>query len=145
MNSVTFQGITLELLKFSVLYATVLTASGVNPNGFQQPATGERKVLRRKADVADRNLQLTLQHRLMGGFSVYASWCAEECASMPHLNPYVHSCVEHPTLSCPACKWVEERRTVDVLVCDEGTLWPFNPLSERAKAWVADVADILIP
>jgi hypothetical protein len=30
-----------------------LTASGVNPNGFQQPATGERKVLGRKADVAD--------------------------------------------------------------------------------------------
>src|SRR5690242_15447751 len=56
---VTLQGITLELLKFHGLYATVLTASGVDPNGFQQPATGERKVLRRKADVADRNLQLT--------------------------------------------------------------------------------------
>ncbi len=65
---------------------------------------------------------------------------------MRHLNPYVHSCVEHPTLSCPACKWVEERRTVDVLVCDEGAIWLFNPLSERAKAWVAEhVADILIP
>lgn len=30
---------------------------------------------------------------------------------MSELSPYVHSCVEHPTLSCPACKWVAERRT----------------------------------
>ncbi len=54
MGEVTFEGITLELLKGPAFYAIVLTASGVNPNGFQQPATGERKVLRRKADVADR-------------------------------------------------------------------------------------------
>ena len=32
---------------------------------------------------------------------------------MSELSPYIHSCVEHPTLSCPACKWVEERRTVE--------------------------------
>ena len=59
---------------------------------------------------------------------------------MSELSPYSHSCVEHPTLSCPACKWVEERRTVDVLVRDEGTIWLVRPLSERAKAWVAYVA-----
>jgi len=53
-NSVTLQDITLELLKGSAFYAIVLIASGVNPNGFQQPATGERKVLGRKADVAER-------------------------------------------------------------------------------------------
>ena len=57
---------------------------------------------------------------------------------MPHLNRYVHTCVDQPRLVCPACKWAEERQRVDVLVCDEGTIWLFNPLSERAKAWVAE-------
>jgi hypothetical protein len=49
---------------------------------------------------------------------------------MSELSPYVYSCIEHPTLSCPACKWVEKRRTVDVLVYNEGSIWLFNPLSE---------------
>ena len=56
---------------------------------------------------------------------------------MSQLSPYVHSCTEHPRLPCPACCWAEEHRP-DVLVCDEGTIWLFNPLSERAKAWVAE-------
>lgn len=57
---------------------------------------------------------------------------------MRHLNPYVHTCVDLPRHVCPACRWAEVRQSVDVLVCDEGTLWLFNPLSERAKAWVAE-------
>jgi hypothetical protein len=57
---------------------------------------------------------------------------------MRHLNPYVHTCVDQPRLVCPACKWAEERQTVDVLVHNEGTIWLFNPLSERAKAGVAE-------
>jgi len=57
---------------------------------------------------------------------------------MHYLNPYVHTCVDQPMLVCPACKWAKERQTADVLVYDEGTIWLFNPLSERAKAWVAD-------
>lgn len=57
---------------------------------------------------------------------------------MRHLNPYVHTCADQPGLVCPACKCAEERQRVDVLVHDEGTIWLFNPLSERAKAWVAE-------
>ena len=57
---------------------------------------------------------------------------------MCHLNPYVHTCINEPSLVCPACKWVEERHMVDVLVYNEGTIWLFNPLSERAKEWVTE-------
>lgn len=57
---------------------------------------------------------------------------------MSHLNPYVHTCIDEPSLVCPACKWVEERQMVDFLVYNEGTIWLFNPLSERANAWVAE-------
>ncbi len=57
---------------------------------------------------------------------------------MSELSPYVHSCAEYPNLARPACGWAEQREAVDVLVCDEGTIWLFNPLSERAKAWVAE-------
>ncbi len=55
---------------------------------------------------------------------------------MSHLNRYVHTCVDHPSLVCPACKWAAERQRLDVLVHTEGTIWVFNPLSERARAWV---------
>jgi virulence-associated protein VagC len=27
----------------------------------------------------------------------------------PHLNPYVHTRVDHPTVVCPACKWAEQQ------------------------------------
>lgn len=57
---------------------------------------------------------------------------------MPYLNPYVHTCVDQPRLVCPACQWAEERQRADVLVCEGGTIVLFNPLSERAKAWVAE-------
>jgi hypothetical protein len=57
---------------------------------------------------------------------------------MCYLNPYVHTCVDHPNLICPACSWAEEQQHADVLVCDGGTLWLFHPLSERAKEWVRE-------
>jgi hypothetical protein len=55
-----------------------------------------------------------------------------------HLNPHSHSCAEHPNLACPACKWAEEQQAVDVLVHNEGTVWLFNPISERASEWVGE-------
>lgn len=57
---------------------------------------------------------------------------------MRHLNPYVHTCSDQQGLVCPACRWAEVRQSVDVLVHNEGTIWLFNPLSERAKARVAE-------
>ncbi len=57
---------------------------------------------------------------------------------MAHLNRYVHTCVDHPSLVCPACKWAEEHQTADVLVHNESTICLFNPLSERAKTWVKE-------
>ncbi len=50
-------------------------------------------------------------------------------------SPYSHSCVEHPRLACPACRWAEEHQP-DVIVCNEGTLFLFRPLTDRAKDWI---------
>jgi len=49
---------------------------------------------------------------------------------MSNLNPYVHSCVEHPRLPCPACCWAEEHQP-DVLVCDECTVVLFRPVCDE--------------
>ncbi len=57
---------------------------------------------------------------------------------MPHLNRYAHTCVDQPRLVCPACRWAEERQRADVLVYEDGTVWLFHPLSERAKLWVEE-------
>ena len=45
----------------------------------------------------------------MGGFSVYALLVRERNAHMSSLNPYSHSCTEHPRLLCPACEWAREQ------------------------------------
>ena len=50
-------------------------------------------------------------------------------------SPYSRPCVEHPRLPCPACRWAEEQP--DVAVHNEGTLFLFGPLTDRAKTWIA--------
>lgn len=50
-------------------------------------------------------------------------------------SPYSHTCVEHPRLACPACRWVEEHQP-DVIVSNEGTVVLFRPMTKRARAWV---------
>lgn len=57
---------------------------------------------------------------------------------MCYLNPYVHTCVDHPNLICPACSWAEEQQLADVLVRDARTLCLFNLLSGRAQEWVQE-------
>ena len=57
---------------------------------------------------------------------------------MCYLNPYVHTCVDHPRLICPACSWAEEQQLADVLVWNRGSVWLFNPQSGRAQDWVQE-------
>lgn len=51
-------------------------------------------------------------------------------------SPYSHTCVEHPRLPCPACRWAEEHQP-DVAVHNEGTLFLFRTLTDRARNWIA--------
>ncbi len=57
---------------------------------------------------------------------------------MCYLNPYVHTCIDQPNLTCPACSWAEEQQVPDVLVREGGTIWLFHPLSGRACQWVQE-------
>jgi hypothetical protein len=57
---------------------------------------------------------------------------------MCYLNPFAHTCVDHPNLICPACSWAEEQQLADVLVWNRGSVWLFTPQSGRAQNWVQE-------
>jgi hypothetical protein len=74
----------------------------------------------------------------MGGFSYLRLLMRERKRIVYYLNPFVHTCVDHPNLICPACSWAAEQQLADALVWNHGSVWLFNPLCGRAQEWVEE-------
>ena len=63
---------------------------------------------------------------------------------MPHLNPYVHTCVDQPRHICPGCKWAEEQQAVDTLVHALMNTEPSIPTRDALKIFLKIAALFLL-